>query len=79
MDNIVKYFAKNRTSPTYLIGDRVGGKWNNIPFVGSVLLEHILTEENIPQVHVAVDLPIKYNGTYHSIITLHPKQLKRRK
>ncbi|MEY3090737.1 MAG: hypothetical protein RL113_1053 [Pseudomonadota bacterium] len=77
--SLAKYFAKNRTPPTYLIGDRVSGKWNNIPFVGSVLLEHILTEENIPKVHVAVDLPIKYKGTYHNIVTLHPKQLKRRK
>lgn len=77
--SLAAYFAKNRKPATYFMGDRVSGKWNNIPFVGTVLLEHIITEENIPRAHVAVDLPIKYQGKFHNIITLNSKQLKRRK
>ena len=34
--NLAEYFAKNRYVAKYAMGDRVIGKWNGIPFVGSV-------------------------------------------
>lgn len=79
MDNYSRYFAKHRTPPKYFIGDRVSGKWNNIPFVGTVLVEHIVSEDNNPTVHVMLDLPIKYDNTWHTVITTIPKKLKIRK
>jgi hypothetical protein len=49
----------------------VFGHWNKIPFVGSVV------REIAPLVMIQVDLPVKYEGTIHNIITPKLKDIKR--
>lgn len=74
-----EYFELNRYKPKWFIGDRVEGKWNGIPFVGSVGNDSLVSELEGPKVSVLVDLPILHKGKIHSIIFLKPKELKARK
>ena len=79
MPSLAEYFAKNRYQPKWFIGDRVQGKWNKIPFVGTVGNDGLVSEEAGPKVDIFVDLPILYKGKVYNIITMHPKDLKARK
>jgi hypothetical protein len=74
-----EYFALNRYKPKWFIGDRVEGRWNGIPFVGSVGNDSLVSELEGPRVSVLVDLPILHKGKIHNIIFLKPKELKARK
>lgn len=79
MPSLSEYFQKNRYKPKWFISDRVEGKWNNIPFVGTVLNDSQINEDEGPKVSIQVDLPILYKGKIHTIITTKPKDLKARK
>ena len=79
MASLEEYFKQNRYKPKWFIGDRVEGKWNSIPFVGSVGNDSLVNELEGPRVSVHVDLPILYKGQVHTLIFLKPKDLKARK
>jgi len=73
MSSLTQYFERrdaDLTKPRYNSGDRVFGHWNRIPFVGSVV------REIAPLVMIQVDLPVKYEGTIHNIITPKLKDIK---
>lgn len=73
------YFAANRYKPVYEFGARVSGRWNNIPFIGSVGNDTVVNEEAGPRLSIHLDLPIRYeNETKHVIIVNH-KDVKRLK
>ena len=74
--SVAEYFSKNRAPAKYKIGDRVTGKWNKIPFVGTVLVESLVSEEEGPKVMIFSDLPIKYKESWFNIVTLKPKDVK---
>lgn len=76
MSNLADYFAANRYQPTWHIGDRVTGKWNKIPFVGTVGNDTLISERAGPRVSVHLDLPIKHNKEIYNILFLGPKELK---
>jgi hypothetical protein len=74
MSSLTRYFERRDADlpqPRYNSGDRVFGHWNRIPFVGSVV------REIAPLVMIQVDLPVKYEGTIHNIITPKLKDIKR--
>jgi len=74
MSNLADYFARRDADlprPKYNSGDRVFGHWNRIPFIGSVV------REIAPLVMIQVDLPVKYEGTVHNIISPKLKDIKR--
>ena len=74
MSSLTRYFERRDADlpkPRYNSGDRVFGHWNKIPFVGSVV------REIAPLIMIQVDLPIKYEGTVHNIITPKLKDIKR--
>jgi hypothetical protein len=48
----------------------VFGHWNRIPFVGTVV------REIAPLAMIQVDLPVKYEGVVHNIITPQLKDIK---
>lgn len=73
-----EYFRENRYKAKWLIGDRVEGKWNGIPFVGSVLNDTEVSPEVGPIVHISVDLPILYEGKEYNIITTKPNKITKR-
>ena len=79
MISLTEYFQKWGYKAKYLPGDRVGGKWNGIPFIGTVGVDRKLSEHGKPHVVIFSDLPIKYNDKYHTIITVEHKYIHRRK
>ena len=79
MANLADYFAKNRYQATYQIGDRVFGKWNKIPFIGSVGNDSLVSELEGPRISIHLDLPIKVKDQVHTVIIVKHKDIKRLK
>jgi hypothetical protein len=79
MASLTEYFAKIAYKHTYDIGDRVEGKWNGIPFVGSIGNDRLVNEDDGPEVTIHLDLPIKYEDKIHRIIVVKHKDIKKRK
>lgn len=77
MENYSKYFANNRPKPKWFIGDRVFGYYNKIPFVGTVLNDHWVSEDEQPRVYVQLDLPLKCEKNYTTIVLMKQKDLKK--
>lgn len=76
MASLAEYFAKNRYQAKYDIGDRVIGKFNKIPFVGTVGNDTVVNEEEGPRVSIHLDLPIKYNDKVYTVIIVKHKDIK---
>jgi len=76
MSNMATYFEANRYHGRWSIGDRVIGKWNKIPFVGSVGNDRQLNDRDGPEVTIHLDLPIKYQDQVHRIIVVKHKDIK---
>lgn len=76
MANYTEYFNKIGYKGTYSIGDRVFGKWNKIPFVGSVGNDTLVNHQEGPYVTVSLDLPLKYNDVVYSVIKVKHKDIK---
>lgn len=79
MPNYAEYFEKIAYKPTWLIGDRVFGKYKKIPFIGTVGNDTLISLEEGPRVSVFLDLPIAVDNTVRSIVIVKPKELKRLK
>jgi hypothetical protein len=76
MSNLAQYFEANRYKPKWAIGDRVQGKWNKIPFVGTVGNDTLINNLQGPRVSVHLDLPVKYQGQVHNILFVKPGDIK---
>ena len=76
MGNQTDYFERVGYKPTWHIGDRVIGKWNKIPFVGSVGNDTLVSEIEGPRVSIHLDLPIKYEGKVYNVIIVKHKDIK---
>lgn len=79
MTSLADYFAKNRPQPVWHIGDRVFGKWNKIPFIGTVGNDNMVNESEGPKVSIHLDLPIKYKNQIHNLVFVKQKDIKRLK
>ena len=78
MSNLAEYFARNRPQPTWEFGDRVFGKFNGVPFVGTCGGEGMVNEEQGILVTVFLDLPLKHKDTWHNtFVKVEPKSLKK--
>lgn len=77
MGNLSDYFNKNGYKPKYQIGDRVFGRWNKIPFVGTVGNDRDKIGDNGPEITVHLDLPLKYNGEFKTLIIVKHKDIKK--
>jgi hypothetical protein len=77
MGNQTDYFNRIGYKHVYDIGDRVIGKWNKILFVGSVGNDRLINHVTGPEVTVHVDLPIKYQDVWYSVIVVKHKDIKR--
>jgi len=75
-NNLAAYFEANRYQAKWDIGDRVTGKWNKIPFVGTVGNDTLISEKEGPRVSVHLDLPVKHNQVVYNILFLKPTELK---
>jgi hypothetical protein len=70
------YFNRVGYRPTYQIGDRVFGRWNKIPFVGSVGNDTVISELEGPRVSVHLDLPIQFEGKVLTVVFVKHKDIK---
>lgn len=68
MASLAEYFAANRYTGKYNIGDRIIGQWNKIPFVGTVGNDSVVNELEGPRISVHLDLPIIVDGVVHNFI-----------
>ena len=76
MGNQTDYFNRIGYKPTWFIGDRVHGKWNKIPFVGTVGNDRLINERDGPEITVHLDLPIKYKDKVHNFLIVKHKDIK---
>ena len=79
MATIAEYFELHRPKPVWYLGDRVSGRWNNIPFIGTVAVDNLVSEDLGPQVRVFLDLPIKFEEEIHTVIIVKQDEIKRLK
>ena len=65
------YFNRIGYKAKYHLGDRVYGKWNKIPFIGTVGNDRCLDGVN-PEITLHLDLPIFFeNKVYNFVIVKH--------
>lgn len=76
MGNQTDYFNRIGYKPTYQIGDRVFGRWNKIPFIGSVGNDTVISEIEGPRITIHLDLPIRLTGRLYSVIIVKHKDIK---
>lgn len=76
MPSLAEYFKLNRYKAKYDIGDRVIGKWNKIPFVGTVGNDTLISELEGPRISIHLDLPIKYEDKIYTFIIVKHKDIK---
>jgi hypothetical protein len=74
--SLTQYFEKIGYKPIYFIGDRVSGKWNDIPFIGTVGNDTIISEEEGPRISILLDLPIHYENEYRNVIIVKHNDIK---
>lgn len=77
MGNLAEYFAANRPKAVWHIGDRVFGRWNKIPFIGTVGNDNMISELEGPRVSIFLDLPIKHQDKVYEIIFVKQKDIKK--
>jgi hypothetical protein len=76
MATLAEYFKENRYKGKYNIGDRIIGKYNSIPFVGTVGNDTLINDIEGPRISVHLDLPIKYKDKIHHVIIVKHKDVK---
>lgn len=70
------YFNAKGYKHVYDIGDRVIGKWNKIPFVGTVGNDRLISERDGPEITIHLDLPIKFKDKVYNFIVVKHKDIK---
>ena len=74
MGNQTEYFERIGYKPKYWIGDRVFGRWNKIPFIGTVGNDTVIDNTG-PRISIHLDLPIKHEDTVRNIIIVKHKDI----
>lgn len=65
MSSLAEYFEANRPKAKYHIGDRVEGKYQGVPYVGTVGSDVMRNETEGPMVTVHLDLPLRTKKETH--------------
>ena len=73
---LAEYFEQNRPKPKYQFGDRVEGTYKGIPYVGSAYTDNMRNEAEGPMVNVHLDLPMKIDKTWLTMIRVKYKEIK---
>ena len=76
MGNQTEYFERIGYEPKDFIGDRVFGKYNKIPFVGTVGNDRLINELVGPEITIHLDLPIKIDKDIKTFIIVKHKDVK---
>lgn len=75
MGNQTDYFNRIGYKPQYSIGDRIFGKFNGIPFIGTVGNDRVISLAG-PEITVHLDLPMKYKNEKRNFIIIKHKDVK---
>ena len=75
MGNQTDYFERIGYNPKYFIGDRVFGKFNGIPFIGTVGNDRVVSNTG-PEITIHLDLPIKHTDGVNCIIIVKHQDIK---
>ena len=78
MGNQTDYFERIGYRAKYQIGDRVFGRWNSIPFVGTVGNDRVIDKTG-PQVTIHLDLPIKFEQQVRNVIVVKHRDITKLK
>ena len=70
------YFNRIGYKPKYWIGDRVFGHYKKIPFIGTVGNDTVINEIEGPRISIHLDLPMKVDNEYRSVIIVKHKDIK---
>lgn len=76
MGNQTDYFNKIGYKPKYHIGDRVFGRYGKIPFIGTVGNDTVISLDEGPRISIFLDLPMKVDNIYRSVIIVKHKDIK---
>jgi hypothetical protein len=76
MGNQTDYFNRIGYQGKWHMGNRVFGKWNKIPFVGTVGNDRLLNHRDGPEVTVHLDLPIRFEDKIYNFIIVKHKDIK---
>ena len=77
MGSQTDYFERVGYKPKYFIGDRVFGHYKKIPFVGTVGNDTLISEIEGPRISIHLDLPMKIDKEYKTVIIVKHKDIKR--
>ncbi len=78
MGSLAEYFAIHRPQAKWSFGERVFGKYNSVPFIGTTGGEGMVNEDQGSLVTVFLDLPLKDKDKWHTtFIKVKPKDIKR--
>ena len=77
MGNNTDYFNRIGYQPKYQIGDRIFGRWNKIPFIGTVGNDTLISELEGPRISIHLDLPIKHQDQVRTVIFVKHKDIKK--
>ncbi len=73
------YFDRIGYKHTYDIGDRVIGKYNKVPFVGTVGNDRLINHNDGPEITIHLDLPILVDKVPKMFIIVKHKDIRRLK
>jgi hypothetical protein len=76
MGNQTDYFERIGYQPVWYLGDRVFGHWNAIPFVGTVGNDTVISHIEGPRITIHLDLPIKYQNTWHYVVVVKHRDIR---
>lgn len=72
MASLTDYFEKTAYRAKYEFGTRVFGRWNKIPFVGTIYGDSLVSLEQGPRLSIHLDLPVMFdNKVYNILIDTH--------
>lgn len=74
---LAEYFEQNRYKPKFEFMARVTGLYNNVRWIGSVGNDTVISEQTGPELHILLDLPLKIDGEYRTVLVTKHKGVKR--
>lgn len=77
MASLAEYFEKNRYQPKFEFMARVTGLYKGIRYIGSVGNDTVISEDRGPELHILLDLPLKIDGEYKTVLVVKHKDVKR--
>lgn len=77
MPSLKEYFDKDRYQAKFEFMARVTGTYKGIRWIGSVSNDTVISPDEGPVLHIHLDLPIKIDGEYKTILVTKHKGVKR--